>query len=181
MSGHRSTLQGEAGMTLVEIIVVVLVGGLLMSVIAGLFVNGLTSQQQTAARDRATGQAAVVQEVLATAIRNSGALRLSEGGARLDAAVLEKDGSWQCRAWVLDGPDLRYRSDAGPLGADFSDWAVIASPASGSLAGDVPFALIGTRGLDVGLSFIGASGVIAQELRTTITGQGHATSGAPAC
>ena len=100
MSGRPS--DDDAGVTLVELIIYMVVGLLLLSLMAGLFANGLSSQAQTTDRDTATGKATVVTDSLQTSIRNATAVNPSSGtGKTIVALVATGTSGWECRAWKI--------------------------------------------------------------------------------
>jgi prepilin-type N-terminal cleavage/methylation domain-containing protein len=103
-------IEREDGMTLVELIVAILVGGLVLGLLGGLFVNGVTAQQQAAARDRATAWANTATTSLSSQLRNATAdLTLIHSGSGLVARVIAGDGDWSCRSWLVqDDGSIRY-------------------------------------------------------------------------
>lgn len=185
------SLATDAGMTLVEIIVTVVILGILSAVITGIFVNGIISQQQTALRDKTTGQANAVSEQLARSVRNAGAFRVDATGHRVDAAVLQADGSWRCEAWVLDTADpsagrLRYSGGDTPRGADSSTWGVLALPVTGTLtspSAHAAFDAVGARSLAIGIAFEGSTTTDGSELpfSARITAQARTEGAIPTC
>lgn len=180
-SGSKSPLRDDAGVSLVELIIVVVVMGIVGSLITMIFVNGLTSQQATAARDLATGRATVITETLADSIRNAVAIRVNADGSRVDATVAVSSTAFECRAWAIqaDG-DFVYDTGAAALPASTTSWGVLAEDVSGALTsgGGLParaFTLSGSRVLDVGLYFAPALALSSSPekvaIRTTITSQ----------
>ncbi|MBD7958088.1 hypothetical protein H9651_10595 [Microbacterium sp. Sa4CUA7] len=141
----------DAGMSLVEIIVAVVVASLVAGMVALVLINGLTAQQQAAARDRATGSANVASASLTQSIRNATMLRVSLGGTRLDARVLTDTGTAECRAWAMVGADLRYSAGPTPRSAATNTWKPIATGVTATLPGDAAFAPEGNRGVSIGL------------------------------
>lgn len=132
--------RADAGMSLVELIVVVLVSSLLLGVLAMIFGNGLAAQQRATERDAATAQLNAVTASIVESVRNSVDTRVTASGQRLDAKVLGADGStWECRAWQLQGGELRYSAGSTARPAVSGSWASLASGASGASAGGAAF------------------------------------------
>jgi type II secretory pathway pseudopilin PulG len=183
----------DAGITLVELIVGLVVAGMFMGLLSLVFVNGLTSQQQSVARDAATGQANVVRSTLADSLRNATAVRVSGGGTRIDAVVARVGSSlsgwtWECRAWVLLDKSIRYSAGSTARGADASSWTVIAGKSAkrpldtvtGTIGG-VPFALVDSKGVQIGIDVTSGDDPQTVSLSGGMTAQAVATEGAITC
>ncbi|WP_158597320.1 hypothetical protein [Microbacterium telephonicum] len=139
-------------MTLVELIVVIAVSALFLGLLAGLFINGIQTQEQATARDRATGRANVVSSSIGTSVRNAVAVKVSGSGSRLDAKILTTAGGFECRAWVLDGTALRYSSGTTARANTPSGWTALATGVTATLSGGAAFALQGTQAVSFGLT-----------------------------
>lgn len=138
-------------MSLIELLVVIVVSGILLSVVAAVFVNGWTAQQQASARNAATADLNAVTAGVTESVRDATVTRVSAGGMRLDAKVLGADGAtWQCRAWQLDAGQLRYSSGASARPASSATWTPIASGVRGTFTSGAAFSSSGTR-VSVGL------------------------------
>lgn len=138
MRADRADPPAEAGVTLVELIVYLAVGAIILSLMAGLLINGLSSQAQTTDRDTATGRAAVVTNSLQTSIRNAVGFSPASGATNTVVAVVATGASsWQCRAWALtNGGDLVYKSDDDKFDTtSTSGWTVLASGVTGLFSG----------------------------------------------
>lgn len=177
----RRARSDDAGITLVELIVYIFMSGLFVGLLAVLFTNGLTAQEQTTARDSATGSANVVSASLQSSIRNATEIAVDGGGLRVDAVVITPAGDFECRAWALDGGGaLRYSAGDDSRGADSSGWRALTEGARGTLAGGAAFAANGTRGIDFGISV--SVGDVTVSTTNGVTAQAVATGGgAPAC
>lgn len=100
----------DEGLTLVELIVTIVVGGLFLGLLASLFVNGVTAQQRATARDKATGWANMLTASLGTSLRNATEdITVIHSGDGIIARVIARDGDWSCRSWLVqeDGT-VRY-------------------------------------------------------------------------
>lgn len=170
MSGRPS--DDDAGVTLVELIIYMVVGLLLLSLMAGLFANGLSSQAQTTDRDTATGKATVVTDSLQTSIRNATAVNPSSGtGKTIVALVATGTSGWECRAWSLTSSGaLMYKAAASQFStSSTTGWATLATGVTGSLTGGAMFSSTSSTQLSYAFSVtVGGSavpiagGVIAQ-------------------
>lgn len=167
----------DRGMTLVELIVGILISGVVLSLIAAIFGNGLVAQQRATERDAVTARLNAVAASVTESVRTSVATRVSDSGRRLDAKVLTRAGTWECRTWHLQGSDLRYSAGATARGAVSTTWKALAAPAVGILPGDNAFAQTGQRvtmGVRLSQGQVDAAvtvGSIAQAVKT----------GGPAC
>jgi len=156
----------DDGLTFVELIMYIFISTLFLGLLALMFVNGIRANAQTADRDIATGRASVISDSVLSSIRNSLEFTVSPDGRGLVALVASGDDGWQCRAWALDGDELRYRATAGPIDAtDTASWGVLTTGAAGTLIDGGVFEDLGGRGLSIGLA-------VAGEESTVIIGNG---------
>ncbi len=177
----RRARRDEEGVTLVELIVYISTSGLFLGLLALLFINGLTAQERTTARDSATGRANIVSASLQSSIRNATEIAVDGGGMRVDAVVITRAGDFECRAWAIDPSGaLRYSAGDDARGADSSGWSALIEGARGTLAGGKAFAPAGARGMDVGISVSVADATVP--ITNGVTAQAVARGGgAPTC
>ncbi|MEJ6553844.1 prepilin-type N-terminal cleavage/methylation domain-containing protein [Microbacterium esteraromaticum] len=130
----------DAGITLVEVIIAVVVSGIFASLLAVVFANGLSAQQRATERDAATATLNAATAAITQTVRNSSDIKVSAGGQRLDARMLRSDGAtWECRAWQVIGGQLRYSAGATARPAADTTWASLASGVSGTLSANASF------------------------------------------
>lgn len=122
----REMVADDAGLSLVELLVALFVGGMLLTLIASLFVSTMQATAATRDLDLATGRAQALSTSLQTDIRNAAEIvveNIPGGGTLVRARVATGDTGWQCRAWALvdltttdaDGnPPRRRRRPRGP-------------------------------------------------------------------
>jgi prepilin-type N-terminal cleavage/methylation domain-containing protein len=183
MSPERSPLRAgaplrDAGMSLIELIVVIVVSGLILSVVAGVFINGWTAQQRASERDAATAELNAVLASITETVRGSSATRVSASGQRLDTKTLLPDGvTWECRAWQVSGGHLRYSGGSTARPAVSSAWASRASAVTGTLTGGAAFVKSGDS-VSIGLRITqGEIGVGVTNGAVSLT----VATGGPAC
>lgn len=142
----RPSARDDSGISLVELIIVIAVSSLLVSLFAVTFVTSLTAQRETADRGAATAELNAATASITESVRGSIDATVSESGRRLDAKVLLTDGAtWECRAWQVDGGDLRYSAGSTARPALDSTWVSVASGVDGNLTGGGAFEESGTR------------------------------------
>lgn len=169
----------DAGMTLVELIMYILLSALFLGLLATLFATTLTAGQQTRNRDTATGTAQVVSESLQTSVRNAALVRVD--GAQLRAVVATGASQWECRAWVLQSGELRYRASAAaiPVGTATTGWAVLATGVVGTKASGSPFVLSSTDTVSIGYRV--TVGEASVNITSAATAQAKSEGTIPAC
>ena len=169
----------DAGMTLVELIMYILLSALFLGLLATLFATTLTAGQQTRNRDTATGTAQVVSESLQTSVRNAALVRVD--GAQLRAVVATGASQWECRAWVLQSGELRYRASAAaiPVGTATTGWAVLATGVVGTKAAGSPFVLSSTDSVSIGYRV--TVGEASVNITSAATAQAKSEGTIPAC
>lgn len=178
MSAQPAPTGDESGISMVEVIIYSALTSLLLSVLAGLFYVGFRTQAATGGRDAATGAAQVASNSLQTAVRNSSSV--SVAGTILKARVASGDTGWQCVAWVLTADNkLVYKaSPAAITSTDYSSWAVLATGASGQLAGGAAFS--GGPG-QVSYSLAFTSGGVTVPVAGAVTANAHGTGSPESC
>lgn len=133
-SGEKTS---DTGMSLVELIVAVVISGILLSVVAIIFGQGLSAQQQQASRDSATGQLNAASAFLNESMRSAVSARVADSNSRLDMKVLNASGTgFECRSWKIQSDSLWYSGGSGPRGVwDASGWSELAAQVVNRLDG----------------------------------------------
>ena len=177
----------EAGITLVELIVYILLAVIVLGGIATIFSNAWQSQSQTTSRDAATGSSALVEASLSQSIRNTSDFKVESGGHTLRAIVATGTSTWECRAWVLrPGEEIVYMTspskieiDGEPGWTGWTGWTQLISNARGSLAGGAAFKDAGTlpKRLQVGIKITKATQPVAAS--SGVTAQAKIPGGGP--
>lgn len=172
-------LADDAGMTLVELIMYILLSALFLGLLATLFATTLTAGQQTRNRDTATGTAQVVSESLQTSVRNAALVRVD--GAQLRAVVATGASQWECRAWALQSGELRYRASASaiPVGTATTGWTVLARGVVGTKAAGSPFVLSSVDSVSIGYRV--TVGEASVDITSAATAQAKSEGSIPAC
>jgi Tfp pilus assembly protein FimT len=145
----------EAGVTLVELIIYVVIAALVTGLMAGIFINGLHSQTAATDRDTATGKAGVVTSSLQQSLRNATTVSPATGTTNtLIAVVATGTSSWQCRAWALTATgDLVYKSSSSAFSVvSTAGWTVLAKNVTGSFTGGKVFSVTSTTQVRYGFS-----------------------------
>ncbi len=195
MASSRMNIDSDdSGMSLIELIVVILVSSLLLGLLAMTFINGWTSQQKAIARDTATGQANVLRTTMADSLRNATAIRVSGSGTRVDAVVAKPSASytgtweWECRAWVVLNESVRYSAGSTARGTDASTWAALVGKSTqrpfdkvSAPTGTVPFVLVGSKGVQATLDVTVGEEPKTVRIADGMTAQAVAPTGAIAC
>lgn len=172
-------LADDAGMTLVELIMYILLSALFLGLLATLFATTLTAGQQTRNRDTATGTAQVVSESLQTSVRNAAIVRVD--GAQLRAVVATGASQWECRAWALQSGELRYRASTSaiPVGTATTGWTVLARGVVGTKAAGSPFVLSSSDSVSIGYRV--TVGEASVDITSAATAQAKSEGSVPAC
>ncbi|MFC5432803.1 prepilin-type N-terminal cleavage/methylation domain-containing protein [Microbacterium suwonense] len=125
----------DDGITLIEVIVYLVISGMFLALLAGLFVAGLRAQTTATDLDSATGASGVVSSSLQSGIRNAAAFALSDDNQTVVATVIADDGP-SCRGWrvTADGDLLYQRSSSAIPLTGGSGWTAIAHGVVGSLS-----------------------------------------------
>ncbi|KFF58464.1 hypothetical protein JF66_18380 [Cryobacterium sp. MLB-32] len=158
--------ESEHGYTLVELIVYSSLLIIVIAVVAGLFISGLTTTESVRGMTAATTSAQVVADSIETNVRNSSDFLLTTpaGTDQLLVARTAKREvtlSWQCVAWyysAANGGSIRFtQSNAAilaPTPSQLSTWTVVQqgmAPVSGA-------AIFSTTGQKLAVNFMSKVG-----------------------
>ncbi|MDL9981374.1 prepilin-type N-terminal cleavage/methylation domain-containing protein [Microbacterium candidum] len=135
----------DDGLSLVELIVVVVLLGIMGSVIALIFVNSWRAQNDVTTTTQATNKGQLVGQTIERAVRNGVAAQLTDGGSRLWVRTPYTD-SRQCQVFWVDGSGGLYvaQGTSGSTLSSPSAWATnVALPTSPAPAPATFFTLNG--------------------------------------
>lgn len=146
----------DEGLSMVELIVVMVVSAIFLALLAALFGNSLSTQQRATERDAVTAQVNAATAAITQSVRASTTFNVSVGGARVDVKMLKADGTtWECRAWQVLGGELRYSAGTTARPAASTAWKSLASGIEGDLAGGAAFSAASKK---LSLAFIATQG-----------------------
>lgn len=111
---RRFSNRDEAGLTLVEMVVAVVIFGLLTTLVFNLFQTSRETTKNVQAGSTSIAQAQTATSELAKKVRNAAKVKISADGNRLD---IENSDS-TCTSWVFNGGKLYIQN--GPKANDFS-------------------------------------------------------------
>jgi Tfp pilus assembly protein PilE len=159
-------INDQTGLSLVEVIMYSTLTAVVLSILAGLLYAGFQTQAVTGDRNNATGAALVVSNSVQTNVRNASAVAVTS--RTLTARVADGASGWQCVAWALtDDNRVVYKVASSAINTtDYAGWTVLATGASGGLAGGAAFSGSDT---EVSYSFRFASGTTTVPVAGTAT------------
>jgi Tfp pilus assembly protein PilW len=145
----RRLRHDESGFTLIELLAVCLLLSTVLTVIGGIFLSTITTQQTVSAVSTSSNDAQVAAHTIDARIRNSSEFQLTtpSGSDQLLVARSASTGaalSWRCYGWYYSATNksLRMTSTAdgtkvtAPSATALASWTLVASgvtPASGSV------------------------------------------------
>lgn len=118
-------IHDDEGLTLVELIIYIVVGGIVLGLLGSVFLNGMRVDGATRDRDVATGTAQVISNSITMSVRNASEVQVD--GPVLRARVAVGVADWQCRAWYFDGTALRFKAytPGGAVPAASGSWKAL--------------------------------------------------------
>lgn len=147
-------------MSLIELMVALMVGAIVMSILVLIFSNGLTAQRRASERNAATELLNAATASVTESVRASVDTRVTESGQRLDAKVLDTDGTtWECRAWQVQGGQLLFNAGSTARPAVSSAWKPLAPGVAGNLTAGASFAKSGAQ-ISLGLTLTRGDAVV---------------------
>jgi hypothetical protein len=193
MIGHRLRANrpksriDDHGLSLIELVVYLLVSTLVLAGLATIFAAALTNDARTRERDTATGMAQLITNSVQTSVRNAvGAPVVSEGGMLLRARVAVGSSGWECRGWVLDGDELKYRASAGAIAphayAEGDGWTTLAKGVVAAGPAGAAFVAQSARSVALHLEVTVGAATVPVTSGATAQGAGSdAAGGSAAC
>lgn len=139
----------DAGVTMVELLIYIVISTLALVALAALFANAVRADATTRDRDRATDAAQLIVASVQSGIRNSSSFTVSTANVAgtvvpiLRASVLTGSGTWtwQCRAWAVTAAGDFVSSNSRLADGSYTGWKALVAGArvEGALASGQPF------------------------------------------
>lgn len=136
---RRRALSDDAGLTLIELLVTVLLLGLVVSAVAGVMISMFSAQRTVASVTQKTTAAQAAASGIADGVRNASDLALTAPSGSNQLLVVRTANSdatltWSCRAWYFDAAAgaLRATTTAdgtkitAPSATQLSKWTLVA-------------------------------------------------------
>lgn len=113
----------DDGISMIELIIVVLITGIILSAVATIFVNSWRAQEDVVSVSDATNRGQLVSAAVERAVRNSIAVDVtSAGGGAVLRVKTTLGGGLACQGFYLVDGGSYWTTSAGALGATPSDW-----------------------------------------------------------
>ncbi|WP_193596362.1 PilW family protein [Microbacterium sp. YJN-G] len=110
---HQTT--GDAGVTLVELIIGMLIGTVVLGVSVLIFANSLQTQATVTSVTQATNEGQIVASTIERAVRNADFIDVSADQRTLQVQT-SLGGALTCQGFHLDGDTIRMTLRSTPLG-----------------------------------------------------------------
>ena len=152
----RRLRSDDSGFTLIELMAVVLLLSMVMSVLGGIFISTITTQQVVQNRTEASNSAQLVASAIDSGVRNASEFELSAAGADqllvMRTATTGSNIGWTCNAWYFANAAGEVRTTTGPVGtfidapssSELAAWTLVASGVS-PVAGTTIFSTSGGK------------------------------------
>ncbi|TFD35497.1 hypothetical protein E3T34_02840 [Cryobacterium sp. TMT1-62] len=123
----------EAGMTLVELLIYMVLAVVVLLIVGGLLINSLTTQRTVRDATQASSAGQLVSQSVGHGVRNASAIWHSAAGVEPELLVVRTAGSgvtpsWSCQAWSFDDGEIRTRTATGLIpttAADIATWTLL--------------------------------------------------------
>ncbi|WP_417555200.1 PulJ/GspJ family protein [Microbacterium sp.] len=106
-------LDGEAGLSLIELIIYMLIIGVIGSLITMLFVNIWQTEGSVNGQTTGTTRGQLISSQIERAMRNATAFTIEDGGSTLKVTT-SLDGTLRCQGFTFDGTEARMTISASP-------------------------------------------------------------------
>jgi hypothetical protein len=120
----RARAESEAGITLVELIMYVLVSSTLLLAMSMILINSVNAQRDVLSMSEATARGQAMGATIERAVRNAVAFHVATGPTGSTLRVhTSLTGALECQGFTFSGGDARMALSGSDLSAP-SDWAV---------------------------------------------------------
>jgi prepilin-type N-terminal cleavage/methylation domain-containing protein len=115
--------EADSGLSLIELIVVVVITGIVLGAVATIFVNSWRTQEEVLRVSEATNRGQLVTSAVERAVRNAVAVDVvSAGGGTALRVKTTLGGSLGCQGFFLVDGGSHWTTSAGALSATPADW-----------------------------------------------------------
>ncbi|MDR7190286.1 Tfp pilus assembly protein PilW [Microbacterium sp. BE35] len=122
-SRETSAISGDAGLSLIELIIYILLSSLLLSAMAVVLVNSWSTQKDVASVTQATNRGQVIGSAIERAMRNALDFDVDDATGTELRVRTSLGGNLACQAFLLKDGDARFTTSSGALPTLASDWA----------------------------------------------------------
>lgn len=123
MSSDVSVPETDSGLSLIELIVVIVITGIIMGAVVTIFVNSWRTQEEVVSVSEATNRGQLVSSAVERAVRNSVAADVSSaGGGTVLRVKTTLAGGLACQGFFLVDGGSRWMASAGALSATPAAW-----------------------------------------------------------
>lgn len=135
MTAIKQGADGDAGVSLIELIIYVMIASVVLGAVAMILINSWSTQENVVSETEATNRGQLVSSAIERAVRNGLAVEVT--GANTLKVRTSLGGSLQCQGFGLGG-DATMTMNAGPLGSGWPEWedGIAAIPGEPLLASD---------------------------------------------
>jgi Tfp pilus assembly protein PilW len=120
MTEPDARAEAEAGVSLIELVVYVLLTVVVLGTVAMILSNSWTAQGNVVSETEATNRGQLISSALERAVRNAVAIDVS-GGSTLRVRT-SLAGERECQGFALTGGAATMVSNSGPLGTSWPVW-----------------------------------------------------------
>lgn len=123
MNAEISIDESDSGLSLIELIVVIVITGIVLGAVVTIFVNSWQTQEKVVSVSEATNRGQLVSSALERAVRNAVEVGdpASSGGTTLRIRTT-LPGGLACQAFFVGADGLHWTTSAGALGSTPSAW-----------------------------------------------------------
>lgn len=112
----------DSGLSLIELIVVIVVSGIIVAAIGTIFVNSWKTQEEVTSVSGATNRGQVVGSMIERAVRNSLYLSINTAGDELRVRTSLDGTSLKCQGFRIGTTDVQVATSGTALGSTWPTW-----------------------------------------------------------
>lgn len=124
MTDYERPVDGEEGLSLIELIVVIVITGIVMGAVVMIFINSWRTQEEVVSVSEGTNRGQLVSSAIERAVRNAIEVEppTASGGGTVLRVRTSLPGSLACQGFFLIDGGSRWTTSAGALGSSPASW-----------------------------------------------------------
>lgn len=166
MSDRRRAIDrsvSDAGFTLTELLVYLMLAVVVLTVVGGILINSLTVERSVSDTSQASNDGQLVSSAVGRGVRNASVVWHSAVGADPELLMVRTSGSetpqkWTCQAWSYSDGEIRMRSSTAAISTTVTplalkSWTLLADGVRPTYVGSVASPIFALSGPGPGLPF----------------------------
>ena len=122
MTTRPASRTGDSGLSLIELLVAIVLGGILVTAILSIFINSWRTQDEVTSVTQATNRGQLVGSMIERAVRNSLFIEVNGAGDELRVRTSFDGTSMKCQGFKIAPTGVRLATSSTGIGTTWPAW-----------------------------------------------------------